>query len=871
MTIRILRMVAAAILLLAAAVRADAQDLVVNVSEEYGGYYRPNDWYPVVVSIQNQSGRPGDRDSDFRGRLSIESDSNGEREGAYDFVRDVEVPSGSVLRFTAYAKVREKPATQPTVVLRAASGKLIQTTPLNIQALSSTQLLMVTVSDEARNYYFPRHPAPVANRPLQRAFVSPRNLPEHWAAYDPIDILVFPGWPDTRIVDRNVQALKDWVTMGGTLVFLGGSKSVTYQNPTADAILPVTTGASRRCRIDGRMGRIVPAADGEEISPQDTVLISDAKAKPGTEILLDGSGGAGEPIPLIVREQHGRGQILFVAADLEAASPALAGMMAPYWLGTMPLNNVADWRYSFAEQLGKDVTVVTGRAARPPNVVLIILICVMYTLAVGPVNFYVLSKMGRIQLAWLTVPAIVFVFSGLIYAFGTLTKGGSTVARELTVLSGFQGESVFEERGSLSVFVPSADDFEFRPKDRAQTVADNDRWHEHADVLGELDLQMADTSAGAGFVFGTSNPAIESTDDGPFVRSWPLRTFDTARMEIRGPRELPGAIDANVVYRSTRVPESVWLEGEIANNTGLDFHESALVMGGRARGLGKFDSGDVKKLAAGTPWFPRANSGAGGQAPMMQDALTYELDDALPGLDVGGTPETDDEINRSNARKVVESILNPPMTGGLLPPLRGKLYFVGFAQDKDLTVDTNLQRDEGSRSIIVLCELNPVPAPGQFYVPPDLVQVNLQDYPEETGFRIDEEGGAQGITMYFDTEGMFSVELPFRHRGVYPSALTRAFPNPEGYDPALQQFTVRGWRLDNGTQLDLSSEAGIPRTSGPPILTPYGGRGWLTMKYERTDEGKKSQGGVTGQVAGAFSQARVNMIEFAAYGEMETE
>lgn len=860
----------AALLLIVA--RAAAQELTVNVSDEYGGYYRPNDWYPVVVSIQNQAGRAGDRTADFVGRVSVESDSYGEREGSYDFVREVEVPSGAILRFTTFVKLRENPANPPMVVVRAASGKMIHSAPLNVQALSLTQLLLVTVSEEARNYYFPRHPAPAANRPLQRAFVSPRNLPESWAAYDPVDVLVFPGWPDTRVVERNVQALQDWVAMGGTLVFLGGSRSPSYQNPTADELLPVTTSGSRRCRIDAKLGRLVPAAEGEEIAPQDAVLVSDAVPKPGAEVIFDASGGAGEPIPLLVRKPHGRGQIVFLGADLESASPAFSAMVAPSWFAVMPVNNVVDWRWAFAEQLGKATAVVTRRAGRPPNVVIVILICVMYTLAVGPVNFFMLSKMGRIQLAWFTVPAIVFVFSGLIYAFGTLTKGGDSIAREITVLHGVEDQPVFEERGSVSVFVPGSDDFEFRPKERAHTVADNDRWHEHPEVLAEVRYMLADTSAGGGFVFGGGNPAIESTDDNAFVRSWPLRTFDTARFEVRGPRELAGGIDADLVYGSTRVPRrTVWIEGTIANNTGIDFYESALVFGSAVKPLGPFDSGDTRTLTPKTGDYPIDSLGGSEKfaKPNGPGPIT-DIGTSLPSLQVNARSEQDSDFNRMNARNVVNAILNPPMSGDLVPPMRGKLLFVGFAEDKDLTVHTNLERDTGTRSIVMICELNPVPAPGPFYVPSELVQVNLQDYPEQSGFSIDSENGRQGISMLFDSEATFTTELPFRHPSVFPAAMTKAVPDPAGYDPALQKFTVGAWRLDaNNAWIELSGESGIPRTSGPPAMTPYSGRGWVTIEYSRTEEGKKQQGGLGGQMAGAFSNARIDAVGFNVYGVRE--
>src|SRR5690606_8779095 len=88
-------------LIFPAPVAAAEEDLVINVSSEYGGFYRPGRWYPVIVSIANKpkQGKVGDRSNDFNGTLIITASSEEETKNNYDFVREVSVPAYSVQRF----------------------------------------------------------------------------------------------------------------------------------------------------------------------------------------------------------------------------------------------------------------------------------------------------------------------------------------------------------------------------------------------------------------------------------------------------------------------------------------------------------------------------------------------------------------------------------------------------------------------------------------------------------------------------------------------------------------------------------------------------------------------------------------------------
>ncbi len=821
-----------------------AQDLIINVYEEYGGYYRAGDWYPIVVSIQNQpkNGKAGDRSLEFEGSLIIESRSNGpDEERPYEFVRDVQVPAFSTQRFRLMAKFSEPMSATPNLLIRANNGRLLDTIPINVQPLGRDKLLMVTVSNEARRLNIPL-PRQQSVNSVTQAFLTPKHFPTHWSAYDPVDILVFPGWPEGQLQSAHIKALKDWVAMGGTLVFLGGSNSSSYGVEEASELVPVTTSSSNQYTVNESLGRLDKARPTSGTAAANGVLASDITSMdPDAEVIMEASGGIGNEVPILVRKAHGRGQILFLALDLDTPSRELNQIIAPYWLGVMPMNNVADWVYHVADNQ-KDMTVATGRAARPPNVVLIILICVIYTLIVGPVNFFLLSRNNRVQWAWFTVPVIVLVFSALIYTFGTLTKGGQSIGRQLSLLYGVQGDPTFEERSWISLFVPSPGNYFADPIDDTQTVSDSDRWNDRERLIPTLfmDLPSAATSAALGF--GRSVPVIRSGDDKVFVDTWGLRTFDTCSFEMRGPRTLEGPIDAEMTYHSSIPGLKCWIEGTLTNNTGLKFYDSALFLGGVGKPLGPMEIGETVTFKDSDIEF---------QVKGNNPKWKRDVPNAFEKTSNPTNPETDFEVNQVNALRMVDAVMHPAATAKLLPPMKGKFLFIGLAENPELTATTNLERDLGTQSIVVIVELNPTIQKGEFFVPPALVQVNLQDFSRDGQFAIaDERDG--GELEIWDSEGLVSIEIPFRHPGIVPNGITSDVDAEVFGDN--QSFLLGVYDNASVRFMPLITGRILP-SENYQYLSPYSSRGWILMNSKRKDEQK-----------GGGDSTRVKKIGFGVFG-----
>ncbi len=51
----------------------------------------------------------------------------------------------------------------------------------------------------------------------------------------------------------------------------------------------------------------------------------------------------------------------------------------------------------------------------------------LYVIILGPVNLFFLNKLRRRELAWVTIPVLVVVFSGIAFILGSQLRGGKPI------------------------------------------------------------------------------------------------------------------------------------------------------------------------------------------------------------------------------------------------------------------------------------------------------------------------------------------------------------------------------------------------------------------------------------------------------------
>ncbi len=133
----------------------------------------------------------------------------------------------------------------------------------------------------------------------------------------------------------------------------------------------------------------------------------------------------------------GLGGVTFLAID-----PALASLAG--WPGRSVLwssiVNRAPERLAWGQGVRDGYAAAQAVSAFPglqlPSVGQLMLFLFIYALVIGPVNYLVLRRLNRRELAWVTIPALVLLFSAITYLTGFRARGNTALLNEMTVAYG---------------------------------------------------------------------------------------------------------------------------------------------------------------------------------------------------------------------------------------------------------------------------------------------------------------------------------------------------------------------------------------------------------------------------------------------------
>lgn len=830
---------------LAGAVPAQPAGIVINIAPGFDGYYRPGRWCPIAISIQNQprQGRPGDPGLDFKGTFVVESRSLGDDSPAALYTLDVSVPSFSRQRVVLYAKFPETLSTlaPPTIRLREPGGKLVWETPLAVQPVPLHKTMAVTVSPQITSLAFPRLRGGADF--LVTGKLSPLGLFGHWAGYDSADMLVFSSWEEAAMRPEVQQALADWTAAGGTLVFLGGVNTPTYGAAAEAPLLPALPAATMFVEATGGGFRATDATG--EPGKREVFSASKLQLRDGAQVLLRSAEGE----PLMARRQYGNGQVITLAFDLMATSPNHSALLARPWLSMVPLPNAANPDLTYERSLfrGSDgssgLRILTSRNGRPPNYIIIGLICVAYAVVVGPVNFRMLARRQRYDLAWFTVPAIVIVFAVLIYGFGRLTRGGQSLLREVTLVRGTQGQSPGAARTTAALFTPSETSLKIVPRGERSTTSDDFLWNAYTGPRTRF-FDFGQMPGDAGLVLSRekSPPQVHSGEGGPRIRAWDLRPYELASPQERGPADLAGGIEAEVELREA-MAGTLAIHGAITNRTGRNFTRTMIMVGDRGISLGALKDGATVALPGDDRAIFRAQN-IGSEEPYA--ALWPHARTTLQEL---GTPELDADkdsiaaLNAANSAEAARAYLFPPQVSErLFPPMRG-VVFVGFAERTE-SAFAGIETDEASHAEVVVVRLAPQ-IPAGTTLPPEVCRLGIVSHPTDR-VEGDVEITQEGYLYIRQGEVILSSELPsFDPATRVARMMLSAFDGKEASRAwnvtySLYNFTLGRWEaVAPGTEvpgetyslpgsgrafirIECRARQGIPFTGEVPVIRHVG-------------------------------------------------
>jgi len=585
---------------LSTAVAQNDAGLTMDVRAGFDGHYKPDFWLPVQVTVAN-SGPAVEGEL----RITLGSALSGDQ---VVYNAPISLPTQSNKRVTLYV-VLPQFTSGVAVELLDDNGRSLLTVPSNkLTQVGADGLLYGVVTPTPGDLDFLQD-VTAGRAEAAVAYLALSDLPDVPPAWNGLDVLIFHDVDTGQLTPAQQAALDAWMQTGGQVVVVGGPGWQKTAVAFTDS-LPVTLSGSES------MPDLPALTDFAGLPFRDPgpYLVTTSSLRRG-ELLIHQDG-----LPLLARQPQGQGAIYFLALDPSLA-PLLDWDGSPaVWLEiARRLPALSPWLQGIRNPYAANTAVSSLPALALPSVFQLIFYLMVYVVVIGPVNYVILKRRNRRELAWITIPLLVLAFSAIAYLTGFQLKGNETIINEMSVAVGAADSRQMRVQSLLGLYSP-----------RRQTYS----------------LTLPAAAAARPLLSGYgSNPDVGAISRGSDL------TLTDVRVDVSGVAPFVAdsvqpalPLDARAALRVQ--DGRVELEAAIRNNSEVTLENATLLIGGTAVALGDIAPGaeadTTSPVASGgaigtVAGLPSPAFGPGGGSPLMINAETilgtsdyYSDRDAFP-------------------------------------------------------------------------------------------------------------------------------------------------------------------------------------------------------------------------------------------------
>lgn len=526
----------------------------INLTARIGfdGYCKAGKWLPIRVEIQNTG-----PDLNATVQVGYENAQGGKTTTS----TEVLLPTNSRKEFFLYIYPETRSRSMNVSLL--AKNRVLKKTALAVTCISSDNLLFGVLADDPSPYDVLSEVKPLKGF-TRVAQLSVSDLPANAQAWSALDALVISNVDTGKLTPEQKQAMEIWLGNGGKLLVTGGLKWQATAAGLKD-FLPVEPNATVTVNELSELQAYVKDPAPLE---RETVLAT-GKLQTGTTILVEQDG-----TPILVQKQMGLGSVYYFAAD-----PAL-----------QPLNNWSGLKNLYDSLLGFKIPtpswgngesfgyyeVNQALATIPelglPSILYICGLLFFYILIIGPLNYFVLRRLKRQELAWFTIPVLVVIFTGLSYSTGLLYRGRTPILNRLAVVQAWDGVDQAHVRAMVGIYSP---------------------------VRAKYDLEATEHFMMTPLQDGIAN--LQSSSDWEALQQDTGMVLPDVRVEIGGMKTVAfeGSLPALAISHDlviTLDQGKPMLKGTIHNQSSHSLKEAFIVTPGQWSKLGDLNAGASRKI-----------------------------------------------------------------------------------------------------------------------------------------------------------------------------------------------------------------------------------------------------------------------------------
>jgi hypothetical protein len=553
------------------AVPAQAADahLSLAVSLRWGIGGNQGAWTPYTVTVRNTGSEAFTGDVDL-----APNDVRIGSSGGYPVHRaPITVPRGGQRSVTFY--VIDAPNAYHAEA-RDASGHLVGAAEMGPGSTVQGTTALAVLSDLTQGdqkISAPLHALTRVDSAITH-FPTPQAFPTNAVYLSGLNGIVVDDFDTAALSQAQVQAVKDFVGLGGVLIEAGGASWRRTLLPIPSDLLPMQPQAT----ATSSLGSLWELAGRTEDAPAQVatgvlrfgrVMLSTAD---GTPLVIDAGYGAGSIVELTFdpfADPFTNETALAGMAWAQAISRGMSGVQAATrsTLGSFggagfssvsggaPVAAPGVWSPGYgagSEQLTDLLN--NSPAASSPPVGLLGGLLVAYVLMVGLLNYLFLHALGRRDLMWATVPLVALLFTASAYVVGFAIRGTDFYVTQVEVQRLAPGGTV-ETYTFSGVFTPRRGDYQLNLP---------------GNTLASTAITQSPGEGSKAVITQSSRQAVLLRD----VPIWTMRNLQTlsvSRSQSGSPEAM--GLSANLHAEQGRV------RGTIVNRTGQPIRRLQLVNG----------------------------------------------------------------------------------------------------------------------------------------------------------------------------------------------------------------------------------------------------------------------------------------------------
>jgi hypothetical protein len=593
------------------------------------GHTRVGSWMAVEVQLGND-GPP------ITGELRIDNAQSGAR-----YSMAVDLPTSSRKTYVLHA---QPPTFGRTLSLSLVANKAsLATVTVPYQVHNSDQMVIGVVAERPQGITGKLAIRSNTGTLSAAAALGPGDLPDRVEGWAPLDALIWQDTDSNELSADQLGALRAWIAGGGRLLIVGGTAGIGTLSGFPDDLLPYRPTAS--LEID-------PAAVSSMVgTPPNGV--PDVTAMAGTLERGHALATVGDRTVAAVAPL-GSGSVTIVGFDPSARWLTDGPAAVTLWQSLIP-QRTANGKVIFDDSQLLQGVISLPSLALPPIGGLLLLLA-GYILVIGPLNYLVLRRLDRRELAWLTMPVLILGFAAGAYAYGAALRGTDIVVNELAIVRGAPGTTVGSAQAYFGVFSPTRGTYQVEVPGGALLAGPLTPDALGSSTAGILDVVQGDPSAVRDLTIGFGSLRVvraETTATVPLIRA-----------------------DLHLVDDT--------LSGTVENASDVTLEHASVVLGASMTVLG-----DVKPHAT-VPVKVR-----------LGGTNQNNLADVIVGQFNGGQVAVTDELTRQAARyQMVQQLAYDPQFGwgNRLPGERPVILAFGRAP----VLDVRVQGQEPRRASNVL-------------------------------------------------------------------------------------------------------------------------------------------------------------------------